>query len=237
MSDKHIVSGFDRDLAAIETSVAKIGGMARDALRDAITACLERDRDLAAQVKTGDHALDRLEADTRLATIKLIALRAPSAVDLRFVLSVLEICAHLERCGDYAKNIAKRSTQLGPHAQLAGTDGALLRMSQAVGQMLGDALAAFLDRDVAKARAVIAADLDTDHSYNSLFRGLLTYMMEDPRNITAGMHLHFVAKHLERIGDRATGIAEQVIYLVTGELPDEDRPKADLTTPPAPSAG
>lgn len=230
MSDKHIVSGFDRDLAAIEASVAQIGAMARDALHDATQACIRRDAQLATQVQAGDHALDQLETQTRMATIKLLALRAPSAVDLRFVLAVLEICAHLERCGDYAKNIAKRSLAIGPHGQFTGTDRALSRMSEAVNQMLADSLAAYLDRDTDKARAVIEADLDTDQRYNSLFRALLTYMMEDPRNITAGMHLHFVAKNLERIGDRATGIAEQVIYLTTGDLPEETRPKADTTS-------
>jgi len=232
MSDKHIVSGFDRDLASIEASVAQLGSMARDALHDAVQACILRDTQIAARVQAGYKALDQLETQTRMATIKLLALRAPSAVDLRFVLAVLEICAHLERCGDYAKNIAKRSLALGPHGQLIGTDRALLRMSDAVTQMLADALAAFLDRDTDKARAVIEADLDTDQRYNSLFRGLLTYMMEDPRNITAGMHLHFVAKNLERIGDRATGIAEQVVYHVTGEIPDQERPREDPYTSP-----
>ncbi|WP_283163945.1 phosphate signaling complex protein PhoU [Roseinatronobacter domitianus] len=232
MSDKHIVSGFDRDIMAIETFVAQIGAMARDALEDATQACLLRDKEIALRVQDGDRALDTLETQTRMAAIKLLALRAPSAVDLRFVLTVLEVCAHLERCGDYAKNIAKRSLALGPHGHFTGTDRALLRMSDAVNQMLADALAAYLDRDTDKARAVIDADLETDQRYNSLFRGLLTYMMEDPRNITAGMHLHFVAKNLERIGDRATGIAEQVIYLTTGEMPDDDRPKGDMTAQP-----
>ncbi len=229
MSDRHIVSAFDRELGQIEYAVGQIGDMARDALTQAVAACTARDIALADQVRHADRTLDAREHDTRLAAIKLLALRAPSAGDLRFVLAVLEICSHLERCGDHAKNMAKRTHALAGAPQVDSTQTALRRMAEAVEAMLADALAAFMDRDADRARAVIRADMDADQRYNSLFRALLTHMMEDPRNIAAGMHLHFVAKNIERIGDRATGIAEQVIYLVTGALPEEDRLKLDAT--------
>jgi phosphate transport system protein len=156
-------------------------------------------------------------------------LRAPAASDLRTVLSVMTISTHLERCGDYAKNIAKRTTVLIETVPIEGTVPALRRMVRMVEAMLSDALDAYIQRDAESAEEVRTRDLEVDQMYNTLFRSLLTHMMEDPRNITACMHLHFIAKNIERMGDHATSIAEQTIYLVTGEMPDEDRPKGDTT--------
>jgi phosphate transport system protein len=157
----------------------------------------------------------------------LIALRAPAAQDLRVALSVIKISASLERVGDYAKNIGKRSKLLMQMPQIAGATGAIRRMAMTVEEMLKDALDSYIQRDTGLAADVRERDLEVDQMYNALFREFLTYMMEDPRNITPCMHLHFIAKNIERMGDHATSIAEQVIYLVTGQMPDEARPKTD----------
>ena len=161
---------------------------------------------------------------------RLIALRQPIATDLRTVLSVFRISAALERVGDYAKNIAKRTEILQELHPVEGGTASLKRMSKAVQTMLKDALDAYIQRDSALAYDVRARDEEVDQMYNGLFREYLTHMMENPRNITACMHLHFMAKNIERMGDLVTGIAEQVIYLVDGVLPDEDRTKADITS-------
>ena len=154
---------------------------------------------------------------------RLIALRSPTATDLRLVLTVIKISASLERVGDYAKNIAKRSNVLAHMPVIEGAGMALRRMSSTVEKMLKDALDSYVHRDAALASDVRARDLEVDQMYNALFREFLTHMMEDPRNITACMHLHFIAKNIERMGDHATSIAEQVVYLVSGALPDESR--------------
>ncbi|HCI99961.1 MAG TPA: phosphate transport system regulatory protein PhoU, partial [Sulfitobacter sp.] len=161
---------------------------------------------------------------------RIIALRAPTAVDLRLILSVIKISASLERIGDYAKNMAKRNSVLAQLPAVADSAGAIRRMCKTVESMLKDALDSYVQRDAELAMDVIARDEDVDQMYNALFREFLTFMMEDPRNITSCMHLHFIAKNVERMGDLVTSIAEQVVYLVTGTHPDEDRPKADNTS-------
>jgi len=145
-------------------------------------------------------------------------------------LSVIKISANLERIGDYAKNMAKRSSVLNQMEPVSDSTGAIRRMAGAVEAMLKDALDAYIQRDADLARDVITRDEDVDQMYNALFREFLTFMMEDPRSITACMHLHFIAKNVERMGDHVTAIAEQVVYLVTGETPEDDRPKADRTS-------
>ena len=169
--------------------------------------------------------VDPLLAGITQEAARLIALRSPTATDLRLVLTVIKISASLERVGDYAKNIAKRSNVLAHMPVIEGAGMALRRMSSTVEKMLKDALDSYVHRDAALASDVRARDLEVDQMYNALFREFLTHMMEDPRNITACMHLHFIAKNVERMGDLATAIAEQVIYLVTGDLPDDSRPK------------
>ena len=146
------------------------------------------------------------------------------------VLSVMKIAGSLERIGDYAKNMAKRTVVLGKMPTIGSAGGSLRRMAKAVVSMLSDALDAHVQRDADLARDVLNRDREVDQMYNALFREFLTHMMEDPRNITPCMHLHFIAKNVERMGDHATTIAEQVIYLVTGVLPDEDRPKSESVT-------
>jgi len=163
-------------------------------------------------------------------TARLIALRAPTAIDLRVVLSVMKIAGNLERIGDYAKNMAKRTNVLGKMTEISGAASALRRMARETERMLRDALDAYIQRDQGLAREVMVRDADVDQMYNALFREFLTFMLEDPRNITPCMHLHFIAKNTERMGDHVTNICEQIIYLVTGDMPDEARPKSDKTS-------
>lgn len=231
MGELHIASAFDRDLESIQGLVMRMGGMVEAAILDAAKALEQRDNDLAAEVKRNDAAIDALEEKINQEAARLIALRAPAATDLRTVLTVLKIAASLERVGDYAKNIAKRANVLGDMALIDGAGGAVRRMSRAVEGMLSDALDAYNKRDVELAHDVRRRDEDIDQMYNALFREFLTHMMEDPRNITPCMHLHFIAKNVERMGDHATAIAEQVIYLVTGTFPEDPRPKHESIVP------
>ncbi|WP_103256747.1 phosphate signaling complex protein PhoU [Tabrizicola aquatica] len=229
MNSAHILSAFDRDLESMQALVMRMGGLVETALLDAAEALDTRDEELARRVRAGDAAIDALEEQIHSGCARLLALRAPAATDLRTVLTVMKIAAALERSGDYAKNLAKRTAVLAQMAQIPGASGAIRRLAKAVVQMLTDALDAYIRRDLALAEDVRKRDRDIDQMYNSIFREFLTHMMEDPRNIGACMHLHFIAKNIERVGDHATAVAEQVIYLVTGELPDEERPKVDST--------
>ncbi|MBV0892829.1 phosphate signaling complex protein PhoU [Paracoccus sp. Z118] len=225
--DRHISSAFDRDLETVQALVVKMGGLVEKALADAALALETRDDELAEDVRRRDRAIDLLEAQINEESARLIALRSPTATDLRLVLTVIKIAGSLERVGDYAKNMAKRSNVLAHMPVIEGAGMALRRMAATVEKMLKDALDSYVHRDADLAADVRARDLEVDQMYNALFREFLTHMMEDPRNITACMHLHFIAKNVERMGDHATTIAEQVIYLVSGSLPEEARPKRD----------
>ncbi|WP_294220232.1 phosphate signaling complex protein PhoU [uncultured Shimia sp.] len=226
MNDQHIVSAFDRDLEGIQAHVMKMGGLVEAAIGEAANAMVARDQELAEQVRAADKAIDALEELINERCANLIALRAPAAVDLRVVLSVMKIAGNLERIGDYAKNMAKRTSVLVHMEQVEGAHASLKRMAHEVQLMLKDVLDAFIQRDKDLARDVLERDEGVDQMYNALFREFLTFMMEDPRYITPCMHLHFMAKNTERMGDHVTAIAEQVVYLVTGAMPDEARPKA-----------
>lgn len=230
MEHTHISSAFDRDLEQIQAQMLQMGGLVEVALRDAVKALETGDLDLAQTVRDNDRAIDDLEEQVRHEVERVIALRAPTASDLRTVLSVLAMAGVLERCGDYARNIAKRTKVLEDMHYASELNGTIRRMAGYVGSMLNDALDAYVQKDVEKAQDVIDRDLEADHMYNSLFRELLTHMMEDPRTIAPGMHLHFIAKNIERVGDHSTSLAEQAIYLVTGQLPNDDRPKQDVTS-------
>ena len=230
MSTLHISSAFDRDLEAIQAQILKMGGMVEAAILDAAKSLETRDLELAEQVRAGDKAIDKLEETINEEAARVIALRAPTAIDLRLILSVIKISAALERIGDYAKNMAKRTSVLADLPEVQGSQTALRRMAREVQGMLKDALDCYVQRDAALAMKVIAQDADVDQMYNALFREFLTFMMEDPRNITPCMHLHFIAKNTERMGDLVTNIAEQVVYLVTGETPDEARQKEDRSS-------
>ena len=230
MNTTHILSAFDRDLEAVQALVMRMGGLVETALLDAAEALDARDEDMATRVRAGDAAIDALEDQINAECARLIALRAPAAGDLRTVLTVMKIAAALERAGDYAKNLAKRTVVLGQMPHVMGASGSIRRLAKAVVLMLNDALDAYIRRNVKLAEDVRQRDRDVDQMYNSIFRELLTHMMEDPRNIGPCMHLHFIAKNIERVGDHATAVAEQVIYLVTGAMPGDERPKVDSTS-------
>lgn len=230
MSDEqHIVSAYDRDLEAIQAMIMRMGGMAEAAISQAAEALANRDLTLAENVRKDDKSIDALEQQINEEAARIIALRAPMGNDLRTILTVMKIGTDLERIGDYAKNIAKRMSVLAQTQPINGSSKALQRMARSVEAMLHDALDAYVQRSEDLASDVRERDREVDQMYNTLFREFLTYMMEDPRQITVCMHLHFIAKNVERMGDHATNIAEQVIYLVTGELPDESRLKDDET--------
>lgn len=232
MTEQHITSVYDRDLEAVQAHIMKMGGLVEAAIMSAARSLETRDVELAIEVRAGDKAIDALEELINEETARLIALRSPTAGDLRLVLSVLKVSANLERIGDYAKNIAKRTTVLVETPPVNDSAAALRRMAREVEMMLKDALDAYIQRDAELATDVITRDHEVDQMYNALFREFLTFMAEDPRNITACMHLHFIAKNIERMGDHVTSIAEQVVYLVTGARPEDARPKADVTSVP-----
>jgi len=229
MSEQHIQSVYDRDLESIQALIMKMGGLVEAQIINAAKSLEMRDEELAQQVRTGDTAIDALEEQVNEECARLIALRAPTASDLRTVLTVLKISSNLERCGDYAKNIAKRTSVLIEMQPVDGTANAIRRMAREVELMMKDVLDSYIQRDAELAEQVRQRDADVDQMYNALFREFLTFMMEDPRNITACMHMHFIAKNIERMGDHVTSISEQVVYLVTGAYPDDGRPKEDKT--------
>ncbi|PRY26783.1 PhoU-like phosphate uptake regulator [Aliiruegeria haliotis] len=227
--EQHISKAFDRDLEAIQAQIMKMGGLVEAAIVDAAESLAMRDEDLAKKVVDGDKVIDELDFTVNEEAARTLAIRQPSAFDLRTVLSVIKISNNLERIGDYSKNMAKRTGVLVQMSPIEETGPAIRRMARAVEVMLKDALDAYVQRDPELAEDVRQRDLEVDQMYNSLFRNFLTYMMEDPRNITACMHLHFIAKNIERMGDHVTAIAEQVIYLSTGHIPEDPRPKGDRT--------
>lgn len=227
---KHISSAFDRDLEGIQAQIMKMGGLVEASIMEAAKSLELRDEELAETVRQGDKVIDALEEQIQDEAARVIAIRAPTAVDLRVILSVMKMSANLERIGDLSKNMAKRTGVLVQMQAINGSPAALRRMAREVELMLKDALDSYIQRDEVLARDVINRDSDVDQMYNALFREFLTFMLEDPRNITACMHLHFIAKNIERMGDHVTSIAEQVVFLVTGEKPDEARPKGDITS-------
>lgn len=227
-NEPHIASAFDRDLEAIQAMIVRMAGLVETSLLQAAEALETRDEELADTVREGDKVIDDLELQINTEAARMIALRAPAASDLRTALSVIKIASSLERCGDYTKNLAKRSNVLAQLSPVGGSTGSIRRIAKAVQLQLAGAIDAYIKRDYEMAIEVRNRDKDIDQMYNALFREFLTHMMEDPSNITACMHLHFIAKNIERLGDHATGIAEQVIYLITGHLPEERRPKGSL---------
>ena len=229
MSQDHIVSSFDEELRDLDNIVAEMGGLAEMQLAEAIDAMLKRDAEKAEQVIENDARLDELESQIDVAATKLLALRQPMADDLRVVICGLKTAAVLERIGDYAKNIAKRTIALSQTAPI-GPARTVARMGQLVQGMIKNVLDAYVSRDADKAEDVRHRDEEVDALHTSLFREVLTYMMEDPRFITSGTHLLFVAKNIERIGDHTTSIARNVYVLVNGVAPEEQRAKSDASS-------
>lgn len=223
---EHTVRSFSADLEDLTGDLARMGGLAEDMLSDAIQAITTRDSLLADTVVARDPQVDALQVEAEKKILRLLALRQPLARDLRQTISALKIAAELERIGDLAKNIAKRTKtldQVVPGAALKGVS----RMGRLVTAQLKRVLDAYAALEKDAASNVWTRDEEVDEHYQSLFREVLTYMMEDPRTISACAHLLFVAKNLERIGDHCTNIAEEIHFLVTGEQLPTERPKVD----------
>lgn len=227
MGNEHITTAYDEDLDELFRLLSQMSGLVENQFANALKALDTRDESLGLKVKKRDKEIDQLETEVNAAAIRIIALRQPVADDLRFVVATLKAAADIERIGDYAKNMGKRTTALS-QAPVMPVMKSLLRMGQSVQTMLKDVFDAFLAGDEEKALAVWKADEDVDNHYTSLFREILTYMMEDPRNITACTHLMFIAKNIERVGDLATNIAESIYYTKTAEALS-DRPTADAS--------
>jgi len=226
----HIMTAFDKDLRQIENLVVTMGGLVEQQLEQAAEVIVNRDLELADKLIESDEEVDRLEMEIDSLVVRIIALRQPKAQDLRSVLAALKVAADLERIGDYAKNLGKRTSVLAQVPPVGDSAKSVRRMCMMVRQMVKDVLDAYLTRDEAAANEVRLRDEEVDQIHNNLFRALLTYMLEDPRNITPCMHLLFIAKNVERMGDHTTSIAEQVQFLVSGEMPEDDRPKGDTTS-------
>ena len=225
----HTAKAFDADLQEIARKVAEMGGLAEKEIADAVDALAKRDTDLAQRVITTDLTTDQLQRDIEEKAILTIARRQPMAIDLREIVAALRLASDLERIGDLAKNIAKRVVALNgdfpPQKLIRGVE----HISDLVLEQLKDVLDAYAQRDLDKAMMVWKGDDRVDAMYTSLFREMLTYMMEDPRNITFCTHLLFCAKNIERMGDHATNIAETVYYMVQGRTLTDERPKGDTT--------
>jgi phosphate transport system protein len=228
MASEHIIKSYDEELRRLNNLITQMGGMAETQMASAIEAVVKRDPDLAAFVVESDAKADQLEREIDASAVRLLALRQPMARDLREILAALKIASDLERMCDYAANVAKRSIALSSAPPVRPVY-ALPRMAKLAQALIKDVLDAFVARDADKALAVWARDEELDEMYSGLFRELLTYMMEDPRNITASTHLLFMAKNIERIGDHATNIAETIYFLVHGVPLNQDRPKSDRT--------
>jgi len=225
---EHIVKSYDAELKRLTQEIQRMGDLALAELEASIDAVVKRDSEAAEIVIGSDGAIDALELEVSQDVVQLLVARAPMARDLREVMAALRIAADIERIGDYAANVAKRAISLNQLAPVKPVH-ALPRLAELAGELLRDVLDAYRDRDADAALLAWARDEELDELYTSLFRELLTYMMEDPRNITASTHLLFMAKNIERIGDHATNIAENVYYLVHGSRIGQIRRKGDAT--------
>jgi phosphate transport system protein len=228
--NQHTVKAYEEELSQLDRKVAQMGGLAEKLLGQAFDALERHDPNLAEGAISSDRSIDQIERELQEQTINMIARRQPMANDLRHIMTVLKIAGDLERIGDLAKNIAKRALAISgenhPKPLMTGFE----HMTQLALRQLKDVLDAYAERNAEKALAVWRHDEQIDSMYNSLFREMLTYMMEDPRNIGLCTHLLFGAKNIERIGDHTTNIAENVYYLVHGRALADDRPKSDDTS-------
>jgi phosphate transport system protein len=229
MVSEHIIKSYDEELRRLDHTITEMGGMAESQLGAAIDAVTRRDSELAAEIIESDNQVDQLEREIESLVMRLLALRQPMARDLRQSIAALKIAADLERIGDYAANVAKRSIALNQTPPVKPVY-AVPRMGRLAQAMIKDILDAYVERDAEKALAVWLRDEELDEMYTSLFRELLTYMIEDPRNISACTHLLFIAKNLERIGDHTTNIAETLYFLVHGTPLAQVRPKGDRSS-------
>jgi phosphate transport system protein len=221
----HTVRAYDQELETLERRIAEMGGIAEKMVIEAMDALTTGDASLAHQVVSTDPRLDALQREIEETAILTIARRQPMAIDLREIVGAIRIAGDLERVGDLAKNIAKRSIKIGFEPRMPRAIVGLRHMNDVATELMKDVLDAYAQRDMDRAKAVWERDIDLDALEDSVFRDLLTHMMEDPRNITFCAHLLFCSKNIERIGDHATNIAETVFYLVTGAPLPVDRPR------------
>ena len=229
MPAEHIIKSYDEELGRLNRTIVEMGGLAESQLASAIEAVAKRDSALAAQVVAGDAQVDDLERELDNLAIRLLALRQPMARDLREIFAALKIGSDLERICDYAANVAKRSIALAQTPPIQPVH-ALPRMGTLALALIKDVIDSYVEKDADKALEVWRRDEELDEMYSSLFREFLTYMMEDPRNIGPCTHLLFMAKNIERIGDHATNIAEDLYYMVHGQPLTEVRPKGDKSS-------
>ena len=230
MTKDHIVKDFNEELSQLDNLLAEMGGLCEAQLSRAMEAMVKRDVDLASAVIEGDRRIDDLEKQVDSLAINLIALRQPMAADLRMIIASLKVANNLERVGDYAKNIGKRTIALSKSPVISNTANSIQRMSTMVEGMIKNALDALINRDSQRAKDVRISDQEVDQMHSSLFKELLTFMAEDPESISTCTHLLFVAKNLERVGDHMTSVAEQIVFIVEGEILDDERPKKDNTS-------
>ena len=222
---EHTLKAFDADLERLRAMISQMGGLAEHAIGEAMRCLVQRDLEGASRVVADDKKIDALESETERRVVQLIALRAPMAGDLREVIAALKISAVVERIGDYAKNIARRVPLLESVGQIEPMS-LLPEMARIATQMVHEVLNAFVNRDAEAALRVAQRDRTVDDFYDSIFRALLTFMVEKPSTVSQSAHLLFVAKHLERVGDHATNIAEMVYYAATGDqMTDEQQGK------------
>jgi phosphate transport system protein len=220
---EHTVKAFDDDIGELRGLIAEMGGLAEQAIRAAIEALQRHDLEAAARIVAEDKKIDALEMQVEQLAVRIIALRAPMAVDLREVVAALKIAGVVERIGDYAKNIAKRVPAIDSHSEIEPLS-VLPAMAGLAAALVHDVLDAFAARDAEAAVSVCERDKAVDDFYNSLFRVLVTHMMENPKTIGQVAHLLFIAKNLERVGDHATNVAEMVYYAATGtHMAERDR--------------
>jgi phosphate transport system protein len=229
MAPDHTTKAFDADLQELNRRVAEMGGLAEKAVSDSITALLRLDTELATRVVALDSGVDALQREIEEKAILTIARRQPMAVDLREIVAALRVANDLERIGDLAKNIGKRVTELSVDFYPQKLIGGVEHMATLLLSQLKEVLDSYASRDLPRALVVWRGDKEVDALCTSLFRELLTYMMEDPRNITFCIHLMFCAKNIERMGDHATNIAETIHYMIEGKPIADERPKGDTT--------
>jgi phosphate transport system protein len=226
---EHTIKAFDADLQDLGRMIAEMGGLAERQIGDALDALSRHDLELADIIIAVDARIDALQREIEEKAILTIARRQPLAVDLREIVGALRVSNDLERIGDLAKNIAKRVGPVAGELNLQQVMRGVEHMTEMVLAQIKDVLDAYARRDVAKAVQVWRSDGEIDAVNNSLFRELLTYMMEDPRNISVCIHLLFCAKNIERMGDHATNVAETIYYMVEGQIIPDERPKSDTT--------
>ncbi len=218
---EHTVKAFDEDITRLRGLIAEMGGLAEVAVQNAMDALVKGDDALAQQVIKGDKKIDALESEIDKLAVRVIALRAPMADDLREVIAALKIAGVVERIGDYSKAIARASREIADRKRFEPLT-LLPAMGELAAEMVHDVLTAYGARDPALAREVIAADQKVDNFYNSIFRNLVSHMVENPATISTAAQLLFVARNIERIGDHATNVAEMVHFAATGAYPADD---------------